>query len=180
MRIFLSFHSKDKPRADALRDAILKVLADATIFYSPISLGQGFWIPKLAKAINEADAFLLLVAQAGVGPWQQVEYHEALDRHIADPMFALVPIIIDGASAPGLSFLRQLNWVELKEPFDIATMQRVVSALAGHGGSTVSPLWQLVQPYRGLNSMQEADADYFFGRAEETNAVLAAFEHHPN
>src|SRR5262249_35473372 len=35
-----------------------------------------------------------------------------------------------------------------------------------------TPLWKLVNPYRGLEAMTEANADYFYGRAEETAAVL--------
>jgi hypothetical protein len=33
----------------------------AQVFFSPVSLGAGFWLPKLAEGIAEAQSFLLLI-----------------------------------------------------------------------------------------------------------------------
>jgi hypothetical protein len=93
VRIFLSFNSKDAGSAETIRTGLLKLEPKAEIFFSPVSLGQGFWLPKLAAGIRAADAFLLLLGPKGVGPWQEVEYHEAFDRHVQDPSFALVHVI---------------------------------------------------------------------------------------
>jgi len=35
--------------------------ARRTDLFSPVSLGAGFWLPKLAEGIADADAFLLLI-----------------------------------------------------------------------------------------------------------------------
>ena len=59
MRIFLSFNSKDTASAEAIRIGLLKIEPTAEIFFSPVSLGAGFWLPKLADGIAEADGFLL-------------------------------------------------------------------------------------------------------------------------
>jgi hypothetical protein len=66
------------------RDALVRLDPLLDIFFSPVSLGQGFWLPKLAEGIRAADAFLLLMAQSGPGPWQEMEYFEALDRRVKD------------------------------------------------------------------------------------------------
>jgi hypothetical protein len=110
VRKFLSFNSRDTAFAEALRGGLSRLEPDAQIFFSPISLGAGFWLPKLAGQIAEAEAFLLLIGPNGVGPWQEVEYFMAFDRHVNDKRFPLVPAIVAGAAAPGLSFLRSLNW----------------------------------------------------------------------
>jgi hypothetical protein len=41
------------------------------------------------------------------------------------------------------------------------------------------PLWKLVNPYRGLEAMNEANADYFYGRSLETASVLNALANKP-
>ena len=42
----------------------------------------GFWLPELAQGIAEATAFILLIGEKGIGPWQAMEYYEALDRRV--------------------------------------------------------------------------------------------------
>jgi hypothetical protein len=159
---FTNQSALDQALAEAIRAGLLKLEPKADIFFSPVSLGQGFWLPKLSEGIRSADAFLLLLGPRGVGPWQEVEYHEAFDRHVQDPRFSLVPVIVGAGHAPGLPFLRRLNWVETSEAADDKGMHRVLAALKGDAGPTLSPLWKLVHPYRGLEAMTEANADYFY------------------
>lgn len=180
MRVFLSFNAKDAPTANALRSALLRLEPESEVFFAPISsLGQGFWLPKLEQQIEAADAFLLLLGPLGVGPWQAVEYHAAFSKHVREPSFVLAPVIFGNGLAPGLPFLRQLNWVEIPAAFDDEVTHRVLRALKDGPGPTVSPLWKLVQPYRGLEAMTEANADYFYGRDKETAAVLTLLAEKP-
>jgi WD40 repeat protein len=172
VQIFLSFNSKDLAFADALRSALSNIEPEAKIFFSPVSLGTSFWLPRLAQEIAEADAFLLLIGPKGIGPWQEVEYFTAFDRHVNDKRFVLVPVILAGAEAPGLSFLRNLNWVEAPCPSDDKLLHRLISAAKGETIVASTPLWKLLNPYRGLEAMTEANADYFFGRRAETTAIL--------
>ena len=51
-------------------------------------------------------------------------------------------------------------------------MHRLLAALKGETVVTATPLWKLVNPYRGLEAMTEANTDYFYGRTRETAAVL--------
>ena len=71
----------------------------------------GYWLPELAKEIAEATAFVLLVGENGLGPWQVTEYYEALDRRVKEPDFPVVLVLLEGQPAPGLPFLRQLHWI---------------------------------------------------------------------
>jgi hypothetical protein len=141
---------------------------------SPVSLGAGFLLPKLAEEIAQAEAFLLLIGPAGIGPWQEVEYFTAFDRHVINKHFPLVPLMVAGAEAPGLSFLRTLNWVEAPFVTEDKALHRLLAALKGETVASATPLWKLVNPYRGLEAMTEANADYFFGRTQETAAALTA------
>ena len=67
MRIFLSFNSKDVALAEAIRAGISRLEPDAKIFFSPVSLGSGLWVPKLADEIAAAEAFLLLIGPQASG-----------------------------------------------------------------------------------------------------------------
>ena len=150
-----------------------------TFFSRPSHLGRDSGRPKLAESIRSADAFLLLLGPNGVGPWQEVEYHEAFARRVEDKSFALVPVIADRSTASGLPFLRRLNWVLAADTADDKTLHRILAALAGEDPALVLPLWKLVHPYRGLEAMTEANADYFFGRVAETEATLRVLSEKP-
>jgi len=67
----------------AFEAALRRKDADARFFFAPKSLrAGGFWLPELAQEIAEATAFILLVGEKGIGPWQAMEYYEALDRRV--------------------------------------------------------------------------------------------------
>jgi WD40 repeat protein len=165
--------------AELLRAGVSRLEPTAEVFFSPASLGAGFWLPKLADGIADADAFLLLIGPEGIGPWQEVEYYTAFDRHVRDSRFPLVPVIAAGHDAPGLPLLRNLNWVEAPVVTDDKVLHRLIAALKGESVATATPLWKLVNPYRGLEAMTEANADYFHGRTAETATVLGALSDKP-
>jgi len=145
---------------------------DANIFLANKSLrAGGYWLPEIAKKIAEATAFVLLVGEKGLGPWQVLEYYEALDRRVKEPNFAVVFVLLDGQAAPGLPFLRQLHWVVTGDPASEKSLAQVIDAAAG-GGQLPGELWRHTAPYRGLAAMTESDSDFFFGRGKETADVI--------
>jgi hypothetical protein len=105
-RWFLSYNSQDLALMQGVEAALRRADTDAKIFFAPTSLrAGGFWVPELAKGITEATAFVLLVGEKGIGPWQVIEYYEALDRRLKHD-FPVVLVLLDGQPAPGLPFLR--------------------------------------------------------------------------
>src|SRR3984957_20911407 len=109
-RWFLSYNSQDLALMKGLEDALRRKDAEAHIFFAPRSLrAGGYWLPELSKEIAEATAFVLLVGEKGLGPWQVIEYYEALDRRVKQHDFPIVLVSLDGQPAPGLPFLRQLH-----------------------------------------------------------------------
>src|SRR5215472_16893428 len=167
-RWFLSYNSQDLGLIARLEAGLRRKDPKARIFFAPKSLrAGGFWLPELAQEIAEATAFVLLVGEKGIGPWQAMEYYEALDRRVKEQDFPVVLVMLDGQPAPGLPFLRQLHWVITADPASEKTLAQVMDAIAG-GGSPPRELWRHTAPYRGLLAMTESDADFFFGRACET------------
>jgi hypothetical protein len=101
------------------------------------------------------------------------EYDEALDRWVkSEPPFPLIVVLIDGQTAPGLPFLRQLHWIVSPDPASEKDIARIFEAASGVGGRP-SELWRYASPYRGLEAMEEKDSDYFFGRQSANARSLA-------
>ena len=157
-----------------LEAALRREDPEAHVYFAPKSeRAGGFWLPSLANEIGEATVFVLLVGEKGVGPWQVLEYNEALARRVKEPAFPLVPIVLDGQPAPGLPFLRQLHWIITADPASESSLALLMDAAAG-GGTTPRELWRYTAPYRGLAAMTESDSDYFFGRGRETVETIGA------
>jgi formylglycine-generating enzyme required for sulfatase activity len=179
-RWFLSYNSQDLVLIQAFEAALRRKDTEAHIFFASKSLrAGGYWLPELAKEIAGATAFVLLVGEKGLGPWQVSEYYEALDRRVKEANFPIVFVLLDGQSAPGLPFLRQLHWIVTPDPTSEKCLAMVIDAAAG-GGGLPSDLWRHTAPYRGLTAMTEADSDFFFGRGRETVDVLSALASTPD
>src|SRR5262245_27883476 len=171
-RWFLSYHSPDLVIAEQLEAALKRGDADAHVFFAPKNLrAGGYWLPTLAEEIAHATAFVLLVGEKGLGPWQVLEYYEALDKQTKSPDFPVVVILRKGQPAPGLPFLRQLHWIVAADLTSEESVGRLFDAASGVG-TRPGELWRYTSPYRGLAAMTEADSDFFFGRDRETVQVL--------
>jgi formylglycine-generating enzyme required for sulfatase activity len=179
-RWFLSYNSQDLGLVETLERALRRKDPGAKVFFAPKRLRVGgFWLPELAGEIAEATAFVLLVGEKGIGPWQAIEYYEALDRRVKQHDFPVVLLLLDGQPAPGLPFLRQLHWVITADPTSEKSLAQVMDAAAG-GGATPGELWRHTAPYRGLYAMTESDADYFLGRGSEIAEVIGALAATPD
>jgi hypothetical protein len=164
-RWFLSYHSPNEALAERLKAVLERKDSDSRVFFAPSSLrAGGFWSRALAEEIAQANAFILLVGDKGIGDWQLLEYDEALDRRVKSPNFAVVLVLLEGQTAPGLPFLRRLHWTA--DPGSENDIARLIDAAAG-AGTRLGELWRYASPYRGLAAMEEKDSDYFFGRERE-------------
>jgi len=178
-RWFLSYTSPDNALAQALRTALQHKDSGATIFFAPETMrAGGFWQQQLADEIAKSTAFVLLVGETGVGPWQVMEYYEALDRHAKEPHYPLIMVVSDKTAkrtAPGLPFVRQLHWVLTDDPASEATIGKLIDAASG-AATRPGELWRHTAPYRGLAAMTQADSEFFFGRERNTVEVIRALE----
>jgi formylglycine-generating enzyme required for sulfatase activity len=174
-RWFLSYHSPDQVLAERLKAAIERRDGATRVFFAPTHLrAGGSWSAQLAQEIAEASGFILLIGESGIGKWQVPEYYEAHDRWVNAPTeFPLVVVLLEGQTAPGLPFLRQLHWIITPDPASEKDVARLFDAAAGRG-SNPGDLWRYTSPYRGLAAMEEKDSDYFFGRERETIDILSA------
>ena len=133
------------------------------VFFAPTHIRTGgSWSTQLAQEIAEANAFILLIGER-LGPWAVPEYNEALEKWAKlSSEFLLVVVLLEGCTAPGLPFLRQLHWIITPDPTSEKDVARIFEGASG-GGTTPGALWRYTSPYRGLEAMEEKDSDYFFG-----------------
>jgi Novel STAND NTPase 1/TIR domain len=172
-RWFLSYHSPDQALAERLKAAVERRDTDSHVFLPSNRRGGGFWSKALAEEIAQADAFILLVGERGVGDWQVLEYDEALDRRVKSRDFPIILVLLEGQAAPGLPFLRQLHWIVTPDPASEKDVARLFDAASGRE-TRLGELWRYTSPYRGLVAMEDKDSDYFFGRERETVDTLSA------
>jgi formylglycine-generating enzyme required for sulfatase activity len=179
-RWFLSYHSGDLALAERLSAAIEIADAGASVFLAKKSLRAGtYWQPALSQEIAEADAFVLLIGEHGLGPWQSTEYYEAHDKRVKSPDFLVVLMLLEGQAAPGLPFLRQLHWIVAADPASQKDVAQLIDAAAGTG-TGAGRLWRYTAPYRGLTAMTEADGGFFFGRDNKIIEVVTALASAPD
>ena len=168
-RWFLSYHSPDEDLAERLKAAVERKDPTARVFFAPTRLRAGrSWSVQLAQEIAEADAFILLIGEKGLGDWQELEYDEALDKWTTSRNksveFPLIVVLLEGKVAPGLQFLRRMHWIITPDPASEKTIGRVLDAAAGQA-SNASELWRHTSPYRGLEAMEERDFGLLFRTA---------------
>ena len=150
-------------------------MPSAHIFFAPESMrAGGFWLPQLAKEIAQSTAFVLLVGEKGVGPWQVIEYYEALDRRVKEPNYPLILVLSEKRAGARSA-------VPAPAPLDrycrpgLRSDDRQADAMPTSGPAPQpGELWRHTRPYRGLEAMTEADSDFFFGRERETVEVINA------
>jgi formylglycine-generating enzyme required for sulfatase activity len=171
---FLSYASQDFALTQALKLGLQRREPDAQIFFAPEGMrAGGLWLPQLAEEIANSTAFALLVGEAGIGPWQVMEYYEALDRRVKEPSYPVILILSAKRPSLGLPFARQLHWVLTEDPASEATIGQLIAAASG-AATRPRELWRHTRPYRGLEAMTEANSDFFFGRGRETIEVIHA------
>lgn len=123
--VFLSHNSHDKQAvrklALALRRRGLKVWLDQWALVPGDHSQEG-----LEKGIAGAKSAAVLIGKDGLGPWEEQEMRACLNEHVARGL-PVIPVLLPGAaSKPELPlFLKDLNWVELSEPFTEAELDRL-------------------------------------------------------
>ena len=179
-RFFLSYNSHDAAFMQAFEPTLRKMDGETQVFSAPKNLrASGYWLPDVANEIAGATAFVLLVGEKGIAPWQVSEYFEAIERRAREPDFPVILVLLEGQCAPGLPFLRQLPWIVMPLAVSERSLTRLFDAVAG-ADMRPGDLWRHSAPYRGLAAMTEANSDFFFGRTQEVAEVIRSLETSPD
>jgi WD40 repeat protein len=175
--LFLSHSGADTDAARALKRRLLESpdarAAGLRVWFDKDDLAPGLgWQTQLEKAIAEqATAFAVHIGAKGVVNWVDSEVRLALSRATRAADYPFIPILSrECAGAAALPpFAQQYQGVHdpLNNPDEFAKLLR-----AALGRSPGEKTIALANPFVGLKSMTEADADRFFGRNEEIAALV--------
>lgn len=114
MRLFLSYSTQDTLTAERIRQGLLAQRPDLDIYLAPKRNELGaYWIKRLERELAAADAIILLIGRH-IGPWQELEYYDALRRNRSSGRPQIIPILL-ADTAPGLPFFDQFHRLSLSE-----------------------------------------------------------------
>ncbi len=173
--VFLSHNSADKPAvqvlAERLREAGLKPFLDVW----HLTPGQS-WQRELAEALAASASTAVFFGPASEGAWHSEEAHLALDWSVQRPEnHRVIPVLLPGADKASVDeFLKLRTWVEFREGLDDdLAFRRLVAAIKGEAVEIGAfELHPEVDPYRGLERFEPEQAEFFHGRAGDTQRLV--------
>jgi hypothetical protein len=182
--LFLSHSGLDTETARELKRRLLASpeakAAGLEVWFDKDDLlpGQG-WQEQLEKVITTGStAFAVIVGTKGVVNWVDREVRVALSRATEEKNYPFIPVLAaQNLSATLPPFARQFQGVHdpLNNESELGKLLRAVLDRAlGDQGKTGSrqPVKLTDSPFVGLRAMTEADADLFFGREAELDALI--------
>jgi WD40 repeat protein len=179
--VFLSHTSGDKDAVERIARR-LRTEAQLEPFLDKWQLIPGNpWQEELEQALNQSRTCAVFLGPGALGPWENEEMRLALDMRTRNSAFRVIPVLLPNTQMPEKGplpdFLRRVTWVDFRSGLDDAdTFHRLVSGIKGIApGPAVlspgkpSPLPDAdICPYLGLETFQEKDVGFFFGRAALT------------
>jgi energy-coupling factor transporter ATP-binding protein EcfA2 len=175
--LFLSHAGIDTEAAKALKARILAapVTRDngLAVWFDKDDLDAGKpWQSQIETAIERSHAFAVYVGSKGVVNWVDAEVRLALNRAITEPHYRFIPVLAGGAPGPEAlpGFARQFQGV-----VDVESRPDQFDALlrAILDGTEAGQLQLESEPFFGLRAIDESRSHLFFGREDETEALLA-------
>jgi TIR domain len=134
MEVLLSFNYDDCHLAEALRATLFMLepnLDVMEIILSPACYGGVHFEENIARGIEEADRFLIVVGPHGVGKRQEIECKLAFARKCRERDFIVLPVLAAEGRRPTTEMLRDLNWIEMPVVTDRRAARWLIKALNG-------------------------------------------------
>jgi TIR domain len=102
--VFLSYNSLDRAVVERVAKELNQRKCSCFIDRWYLLPGRD-WVEALERSLAESQSVAVCVGPHDIGRWQQRERAWALDRQVADPEFAVIPVLLPGGEPP-LGFLR--------------------------------------------------------------------------
>ena len=176
--VFLSHHNADTAAVEQVAEVLRRNALEPWLDSWHLPAGVR-WQPEVATALAACASCAVLVGPADVGAWERQELEVALERDNKDPDFRVFLVLLPGAPDPfdaaRLSpFLSMRTWVDLRQglehPGGVSRLVNAVKGLPPRSGPVARDAG--LCPYRGLQTFDEAHAEFFFGREADVQRVL--------
>jgi formylglycine-generating enzyme required for sulfatase activity len=167
--VFLCHSGKDKPAVLELALKLREKGIEAWLDKAELP-GGGHWLNQAAEALGACRSCAFFVGPTGLGQWQESELRIAIERHVKEGTFPVIPVILPGGDPKSLpTYLNGYTWVAFPQTIDDEeAVHRFVCYIRGTtpglGRGTLRDDNEC--PYRGLEFFDVAHAPYFHGREE--------------
>jgi formylglycine-generating enzyme required for sulfatase activity len=179
MRYFLSYRRLDRDIALTIASALRKAGAEVWMDVGPGAIPLGAPIPgKIERGLLQSEAFIVLVGAHGIDGWVRIELDAALNRHVDDESYNILPILLDDVLCEDLPpFLRRFNAVSLpSDPQALASkLQPLIEHLTDQSKAAdgTAPANEQICPFPGMESFDAERSRFFLGRHSETLEALS-------
>ncbi|MGH8908649.1 MAG: TIR domain-containing protein [Egibacteraceae bacterium] len=175
--VFLSHHSADSSVVEQLAERLRGEGIAPWLDRWRLRPGDD-WQEEIIRGLGASDACAVCVGPPGLGDWARLELRVAQDRVAKNRAFRLFMVLLPGApnpDDPSLAFLFTRTWADLRAGIDDPDgLGKLVFALNGvaRRAPAASEAAADACPYRGLEVFDEAHAEFFFGRDDDTRRVV--------
>ena len=180
--IFLSHSGADSDAARNLKHRLLASpdarAAGLKVWFDKDDLRPGAsWQPQIEQAIANATAFVVYVGSKGVMNWVEAEVRVALSRANTNKDFLFIPALAaDSAGSSALPAFAKL-YEAVRDPLSkVEELAKLLKAVLKSDWDKAARL--IDEPFVGLRSMREEEADRFFGRKDEIAELVERFRKH--
>jgi WD40 repeat protein/serine/threonine protein kinase len=136
---------------------------------SGIIRGAEFNREKLEQCLSSSRCCIILVGPGEKQPWQYAPLRAALAVRGTLEDVRVIPLLLAGARRPTREtslpyFLRRMAWPSLAHFDDLQSVNRLVALVAYEKTGPADRVVSGDCPFRGLESFNEEDRRFFFGR----------------
>lgn len=129
--VFLSHNSGDKPAVRKLGELLKKRNLQVWLDEWELIPGRKFQ-QDLEDLIEQIRSVAVLIGDKGLGPWQEAEMRAFLDESMSRGI-PIIPVLLPGAPIDVRLplFLRAYTWVDCRDGFSTAMIDRLVWGVTG-------------------------------------------------
>jgi hypothetical protein len=172
--VFVSYRHSDHDAVAAIVAGLERRQLDVWFDREDIRSGDR-WRERIAKGMSEAGSVLVAVGSEGIGGVQAYEVDLALDRAVLDADLPIIPVLLPGAKLDGQHWaqLSARSFVQMEGATDDDVVDRVADAVRGLDApdlATVADPGR--EPYPGLRPFTTDEADLYFGRGADIDAMV--------
>lgn len=179
--VFLSHSSKDKPHVRVLAKQ-LRDQEGLRCWYDEWNLQPGLpWQEALEQGLADSASITVFIGPEKLGPWHNEELREAINRSVSsNDGFRVIPALLPGADPDTLpTFLKRMMWVDFREGIDDElAYKKLTAAIRGEAfEESAFSLPETLKPFVGVAPYTSEDRQYFFGRVQESTALVKLIRH---
>src|SRR5271166_3557069 len=182
--VFLSHSGADTEAARKLKRQLEEApdgrAAGLRVWFDKDDLRPGTpWSAQIAEAIQQATAFVVYVGSGGVMNWVEAEVDLALSRATTDKQSPLlfIPVLADKSAGSSALPPFAKRYQGVRDPLGQSEeLEKLLKAVLD--ADWRQPVKLIDEPFVGLRSMREEEADRFFGRATEIADLGEKFRRH--